>query len=135
MKKCTKCNDLKEISEFSWKDKDRRRSQCKSCRNKYHKDRWKNNPNVRRRNKKAKRRIREKGRSFINRYKRFCKCSNCGEERFYVLQFHHIDDNKEHSIANMAGQGYSIESIKDEIRKCKILCSNCHLEEHYLNNF
>jgi len=84
-KKCSKCDELKDIEKFSWKDKNRRRSQCKSCRSEYHKKRWRNNPEVRRKDRLRKAERREDSRSFINRYKRFCKCNNCGENRFYVL--------------------------------------------------
>ena len=66
---------------------------------------------------------------FIERIKRLSKCK-CGESRHWILDFHHRE-NKEFDISKAASKGYSLEKIKKEIRKCDILCSNCHRDLHY----
>ena len=68
--------------------------------------------------------------NFIERVKRFCNCSICGENRWWVLDFHH-KNNKEFSIGDASRKGVSIENLKEEIRKCDVLCANCHRDLHY----
>lgn len=62
------------------------------------------------------------------------KCSRCPENHIACLDFHHKDqDKKVECIANMVINGISIKKIKEEIKKCEILCSNCHRKERYDN--
>ena len=65
-------------------------------------------------------------------YKKTCFCSKCNENRWYVLDFHHIENNKDYDIANMCQGRTSWETIMKEINKCIVLCANCHREEHFL---
>lgn len=64
-------------------------------------------------------------------YKRSLKCSRCPETFFACLEFHHPKKDKTNLISRMVGQGCSIESIKKEMSKCIVLCSNCHRKEHW----
>ena len=129
-KKCPKCGVNKTLNEFT-KSKSRKDGfgpMCLDCRKQYSKWHYKTN-------KKSylaritlnKKRVKE----FFIRFKKTQNCSKCGDTRWYVLDFHHTED-KETNIATMAGEGYSIESLKIEIRKCIVLCANCHRELHYL---
>ena len=34
----------------------------------------------------------------------------------------------------MISNNYSLEKVQEEIKKCIVLCSNCHHEFHFLNN-
>lgn len=68
--------------------------------------------------------------SFVNRVRRFSTCSKCGEGRWWVLDFHHTH-SKYFSLSVVGKKGLSIEKIKSEIRKCIVLCSNCHRDLHY----
>lgn len=58
------------------------------------------------------------------------KCSCCDYDRYIgALEFHHVDPNsKDFNLCNK--KTYSFESIKNEIDKCILLCSNCHREIH-----
>lgn len=38
---------------------------------------------------------------------------------------------KEYNISKMVHEGFSINRIKEEIKKCEVLCSNCHRELHF----
>jgi hypothetical protein len=58
------------------------------------------------------------------------KCSNCGEENIFVLDFHHVNGKKENKISQMLG-GARWDAIKEEISKCILLCRNCHMATHY----
>lgn len=68
---------------------------------------------------------------FIQRYKLFCGCKICGYKKSAVaLDFHHNGDDKEKDISKMVSRAFSLERIKAEIRKCVVLCANCHREHH-----
>lgn len=58
------------------------------------------------------------------------KCSYCGYDKCLdALQFHHLDPTeKEFHLGQ--GRGKKLETIKAELDKCVLLCSNCHIEEH-----
>lgn len=68
---------------------------------------------------------------FLNLKKTY-KCSNCDDPRWYVLDFHHVDDNKEHNIGDISCGKYSKKKILEELAKCIPLCANCHRELHHL---
>ncbi len=74
---------------------------------------------------------RRRHRDWIIDYKKNCKCSKCGESRWWVLDFHHVDpDKKEDSIHNLL-RNSTKEKVKEEINKCIVLCANCHRDLHY----
>jgi len=62
------------------------------------------------------------------------KCKRCGYvgENLKSLCFHHREDKK-FDISNALARkisGCSVQDIFDEIKKCDILCRNCHILEH-----
>ena len=132
MKKCSSCKDDKHLSEFHVNPtkKDNLSTMCKKCSSEYSKQYYiKNRQKYYAHNKsRADRNV-----EFVQRVKRNSKCSKCDESRWYVLDFHHLRDKK-YNIADASTSGYSINTIKDEIRKCIVLCANCHRELHYLEN-
>ena len=57
------------------------------------------------------------------------KCEICGYARSVAaLEFHHTNPSKKDF--HIAGKSYSFERAKHEVDKCRLLCSNCHAEEH-----
>lgn len=56
-------------------------------------------------------------------------CAKCGENRFYLIQFHHIDPTTK--LFNITEGGSRNRNIEKEVKKCVCLCSNCHDEFHY----
>lgn len=57
------------------------------------------------------------------------KCNRCAfDSHPSALEFHHKDGDKEFAIGMAANKSWG--SIVDEIRKCELLCSNCHRIEH-----
>lgn len=68
---------------------------------------------------------------FINllRLKKGGSCVVCGYSKYLgALDFHHLDPNKkEFGIGD--GDFRLVESL-EEIKKCVLLCSNCHREYH-----
>lgn len=72
---------------------------------------------------------RKKIRDFINDYKLSKGCAICGYNKCVAaLEFHHNGDKE---FLPNASSGRNIESLKEEINKCIVLCSNCHRELHY----
>ena len=57
------------------------------------------------------------------------KCQCCGYYRcIEALEFHHLDPNiKSFTIS---GKSKSFNSLKNEVDKCILVCSNCHKEIH-----
>ena len=58
-------------------------------------------------------------------------CKKCGENKYYLLDFHHINKEKDFNISAEAWRTLNINKIKIEIKKCIILCSNHHREFHF----
>ena len=58
------------------------------------------------------------------------ECKKCGYNKSYsALDFHHrIPSEKEMTISKCISLSW--DKIKAEIKKCDLLCSNCHREEH-----
>lgn len=74
-----------------------------------------------------------------NKLKQICvdykggKCEKCGFNKCNsALEFHHLDPKEKDFNISTKGGSELTEEIKAELDKCKLLCSNCHSEEHYL---
>jgi hypothetical protein len=62
------------------------------------------------------------------------KCTKCGWHRNQAaLQFHHTGSNKkDFIIGNVANKSWDV--IKMELKKCVLLCANCHAVTHSTKN-
>lgn len=133
-KKCTRCGCVKDIDEFYDKpsNTDGKNKTCNKCLNYYSENHYVNNKETYLKNGQRRKTFLKQ---FINRVKRRTVCPICGEKRYWVLEFHHKDKKeKEFNIAKMANYGYSIKKIKEELRKCIIICANCHKNIHHGEN-
>lgn len=68
---------------------------------------------------------------FIEIYKKGRSCVDCGisgEKHPYVLDFDHLEGNgtKKFNIGSWSHTVLSIKAIEEEIRKCELVCANCH---------
>lgn len=137
MKICTKCNINKELSEFNKNLKNKKSglsSYCKKCVNSYTRDHYEIHKEQY--NKRQLVNRNEKRKWFLE-IKSTLKCVKCGENHLAVLDFHHLNPNeKEFGISKFFHTPK--EKILNEMKKCIVLCSNCHRklhwEEKYLNN-
>ena len=129
VQKCTKCLKYKEVTEFSYRDKEKgtRHSHCKACVAAHHKEYYASNRNRRIT------RIRERGRNHIREMRKYVydvlgrsHCIDCNEEDIRVLVFDHVRGSKIAGVLDMARRGFSFENIKKEIKKCEVRCLNCH---------
>ena len=56
----------------------------------------------------------------------------CGGNHPACLQFHHRDKSeKSFNVADRASRASSKERLFDEIKKCDVLCVNCHAKIHW----
>lgn len=102
--------------------------QCRECHKEYRKLHYENNKV--KYIKKAKKH-RAKVSNWFDNYKQNLKCQKCEEKRWWVLDFHHTDPSeKEFNIGNLKNSG-SKSMLEKEIKKCIVLCSNCHRDLHY----
>ena len=73
--------------------------------------------------------LRMEKQQYIRRYKELHPCSVCGETRVPCLDFHHKDPKAKKFDFDKATQR-SYDKIDHEIKKCVVLCANCHRIEH-----
>lgn len=140
MKFCTKCQRNLELVEF-WKDKsskDGYQRYCIECNKKRHKEWSTNNPRNRKEYIKkwreqniSKLKVLSKNRNiefrdFLNNIKITLGCQICNEKDFNCLDFHHID-GKDYNIRHKQG---SYKMVLRELKKCCVLCANCHRKVH-----
>jgi transposase len=57
------------------------------------------------------------------------RCRLCGyDSSTSALQFHHLDPRDKLFGVAQGGMGRSLDRLREEARKCVLLCSNCHAE-------
>ena len=79
--------------------------------------------------------LRKKNGKWLSEYKKENGCKLCRIKDPRVLEFHHTDKNKkDFSISFAQTNRFGIEKMKQEIKKCVILCANCHRIVHWQEN-
>ena len=80
-----------------------------------------------------KKRYEARNKRFVTLVKKRGECVKCGLKKWYLLEFHHINPKEKLiSVTDLQFNAYSLERIKKEMKKCAILCRNCHMEYHHL---
>ena len=127
---CSICKKEKLESDFHFRDikKTKRKGYCKECaklyRKKYYDDHRDEAISY---SKKTSVKKRIEKRQFIWDYLSNNPCIICGESDPIVLEFDHRDPSeKEGGISDMITTGISMDKVILEIKKCDVLCSNCH---------
>ena len=119
-------NKEKRLKQCRQWQKDNPEKVGKACRKWYEKNLEQQRKYGRKYYKKRKKKIRK----YIDDYKLLRGCAICGYKRCpAALDFHHEGDDKEFDIGT--GMHCSLENLKKEIKKCRVLCRNCHSELHY----
>lgn len=115
-----KCKTCSKDFPGKWTGRNRNKIFCsKSCCDKD----W-----VNRKGKEHRRKWRSKKREFVSRIKITKGCLVCGYNRCArALCFHHVS-NKKYSFAHLDVLDKTV--IIQEIKKCVVLCHNCHMELH-----
>jgi len=134
MKICSKCGKQKEESEFFVKEKisGRLHAQCKQCykihRKSYYDqhyakygDEYRKRANIRR--DKVRKELHDNMVAFLKNK----TCIICGEPDVRTFEFDHIEPAlKSFGISQGIRAGKKWVEILEEIKKCRILCANCH---------
>jgi hypothetical protein len=126
---CSKCGEEYDISHFSWSIKGiKRHAKCLKCRSEERIDYY-NRHKEEELKYKYERQVnkREEARLYVFTYLTDHPCVDCHETDPLVLTFDHVRGKKKMNISQMVNQGYSIETLQDEITKCEVRCMNCHM--------
>lgn len=134
MKVCTICGETKNKNDFFYRNKrtEKLHSQCKNCyiikRRKIWRDHYhKYGSQYRQRAVERNRRLKNRLRHLMFQYLQMRVCEKCEISDPRVLEFDHIDPaSKSFSIARAMNNTVSWEAILLEIKKCQVLCANCH---------
>ena len=59
-------------------------------------------------------------------------CVKCGDERLYIIDFHHIDPTQKSFNIYRKSSKRDFSVIETEAKKCVCLCRNCHGEFHHI---
>lgn len=131
---CSVCRIEKPISEFHIRDRNKGiyHPACKECHRGYVRDHYQNNKKYYLLKAQARNeRIRSEIKDFIFDYLSSRCCADCGESDFVVLEFDHCRGEKKFNIADAVWRAFSLETIKEEISKCDVVCANCHKRRTY----
>lgn len=71
-----------------------------------------------------------KNKNDFEHWKATLSCVVCDESNPACLDFHHYKHNKEIEVSTLKVQGYTLERIMQEARKCVVVCANCHRKVH-----
>jgi hypothetical protein len=64
-------------------------------------------------------------------YKSTLSCTKCGFSHIAALDFHHEDPStKEYDVNRLISNG-QFKKAGEELKKCIVLCANCHRIHHY----
>lgn len=140
---CYKCKKDKPLKDFhkDANDKDGHARLCRICTSAYAREYYAKN--LERQQAGSRKRYLEnkdviKGRArgrrdrrkrHLRRYKAMCGCAHCGyKDSPVALDFHHTGD-KSGEVSRMLSHTRS--ELFKEVRKCIVLCANCHRIEHH----
>jgi len=127
-KTCPHCKQEKNFSDFT-KDKTKTHGYyplCKICKREVARLRY-STADVG--NRRIKDKLRAQQRSTLIATKKSVGCQICKESESVCLDLHHLNPNeKDFGIAHY--RNASIDKITDEMKKCIVLCANCHRKVH-----
>lgn len=77
-------------------------------------------------------RYREHIRNIVREIKDNTACADCNKNfPYYVMDFDHIEETKSDIVSYLAKTG-RIGALRQEIKKCEVVCANCHRERTHI---
>ena len=128
MKNCNHCGLYLPDEAFNWRNRllGIRHVTCRNCQKEYQQKWYEGHKDTHLANVQSRKvEARQEARQFVLEYLYSHPCSKCGETDPIVLEFDHIR-GKEEEIARLITNGASIDRLEKEMRRCQVLCSNCH---------
>lgn len=129
MKHCSKCGVVKVLSSFT-KNKSRKdgyNSFCRDCHKQYTRKHYEANKDY------YKIKAKNRTKNLVEKYwkiKESTPCADCGiKYPHYVMDFDHLSDKIEN--VSVLIRSASSEILEEELKKCELVCSNCHRERTY----
>lgn len=119
---CGRCGLSLPLIEFSRHPSRGHQHWCKTCFRAYFRARGELH---RKQSKAAKRRRRQRARSFVDEYLRSHPCVDCDTSDPLVLEFDHQRD-KRSGISELLAAGWSLARLQKEMALCEVVCVNCH---------
>lgn len=131
VKHCPRCGIDKPIGAFgpNRRRSDGLQSYCRVCRQEYVREHYARNVHKYRKSTVARNARRREAARRIIRQAKERPCADCGVQHpSYVMDFDHRAGVKKLFNIGRDGLrgGWSLESLKREIEKCDVICSNCH---------
>lgn len=132
-KRCCRCGKIKPLNKFNKKGllksgKIKFQPLCKICNSinckKYYRENKEHHLKVIYKNKVKYRAVKK---TFLNHIKEINGCALCNEKEICCLDFHHLHNKK---FLLSRNEITCIKKIKEELKKCVCLCSNCHRKVH-----
>ncbi len=127
VRKCYRCGKSKPVDDFAWrrKQKGQRDSFCRPCRSAYGREHCEaNRQRYIDRAAIVKRRLTRERTLYLIEFFKTHPCIDCGEEDPIVLEFDHLRD-KSFAIGPALSRK-SWDNILEEMKKCEVVCANCH---------
>lgn len=130
---CSRCEkelpaDDKHFASRNDRGKEELQGHCRICQKKYRRQHYENNKDKYINKAKL---YRDKFVEWFVEYKKTLKCTKCGDNRYWVLDFHHIDPiEKDVDVATLVRK-CNKKRLLNEVKKCIVVCSNCHRDIHH----
>ena len=132
-KLCTKCNKEKTLDCFAKnpQKKDGLNYKCKECQRIYFKQHYQKNKQYYVDKAKENSLKYRKEIADIKKERKKNGCIMCGENHPATLDFHHVDAKMKEFNVGRDGSRYGVQTVKNELDKCVVMCSNCHRKLHW----
>ena len=129
VKTCRKCGIEKHVAEFGKRPQniDGLNNQCKKCASDERRAYYAVNADVQKAQVKKYTKAKvEEIHEWLGEYLLSHPCVDCGNTDVLVLEFDHINDDKEDNVSRMIYRQLSLDKVKAEVSKCEVRCVNCH---------
>lgn len=126
---CIVCKQDKNDDEYNWRNKASRlrKNYCRTCDREIKKRHYDNN------RAKVIAQVRARSVAALERFQQWkitLSCSICSESDPCCLDFHHTDPTQKDFEIGTAAQSASWNTLMEEVKKCIVVCKNCHCKIH-----